>query len=99
MDWKTIQTLNLTFQQSQTTLLLIMSPKPTSSCIEKESLVQKALDAIKSGEVCSAYAAKKKFGVSRVLLSRRLKSTQLTSSKAHEVQQVLMHLKKEVFVK
>ena len=42
-----------------------MSPKPTSSRIEKESLVQKALDAIESGAVCSAYAAEIKFEVSR----------------------------------
>ena len=76
-----------------------MSPKPTSSCIEKESLVLKALDAIKSGEVCSAYAAEKKFGVSRVLLSKRLKGTQLISSKAHEVQQMLTHLEVKVLVK
>ena len=75
-----------------------MSSKPTSSRIEKESLVQKALDAIKS-EVCNAYAAEKKFGISRVLLSKRLKDTQLTSSKAHGVQQMLTHLEEEVLVK
>ena len=57
-----------------------MSPKLTSFCIEKKSLAQKAFDAIKSGEVYSAYAAEKKFRISRVLLSKRLKGTQLTSS-------------------
>ena len=80
-------------------LLSIMLSKPTSSCIEKESLVQKTFDAIKSGEVCSAYAAEKMFGVSRVLLNKCLKGTQLTSSKAHEVQQMLMHLKEKILVK
>ena len=76
-----------------------MSPKPTFSCIEKERLVQKALDVIKSGEVYSAYAAEKKFGVSRVLLSRCLKGTQLTSSKVHEMQQMFTHLEEKVLVR
>ena len=39
--------------------LSIMPPKPTSFCIEKESLVQKALETIKSGKVCSANAVEK----------------------------------------
>ena len=76
-----------------------MSPKLTSSLIEKEGLVQKALDAIKSGEVCSAYAVKKKFVASRVLLSKHLKGTQVTFSKAHKMQQMFTHLEKEVLGK
>ena len=48
------------------------STMPHRKDILSEEVIQRALDAIKSGEVKSAYAAEKKFGVGRALLCRRL---------------------------
>ena len=76
-----------------------MPPRSTVTPAEKEALIQEALNAIMSGEIHSAYAAEKRFGISRVLLSRRLKDTQQTSAKAHETQQMLMHLEEEALVR
>ncbi len=49
-----------------------------------EETVQRALETIRSGEVPSAYAAEKKFGVSRVVLCWRLAEKQQSHTKAHE---------------
>ncbi len=64
-----------------------------------EENVQKALEVIRSGEVPSAYAAEKKFGVSRVVLCRRLAGKQQAHTKAHEQKQMLTHFEEEALVK
>ena len=67
------------------------------ACTEED--VQKALDDIKSGVFKSAYAAEKGTGISRVLLSRRLKGTQKSRAEAHENEQLLTRLEEEALVK
>lgn len=66
-----------------------MTGSKALSRAEKEEKTQKALDDIKSGVLKSAYAAEKEHGVSRVLLSRRLKGTQKSRAEAHKSEQLL----------
>ena len=53
-----------------------------------EEVIQQALDAIKSGEVRSVYAAEKRFGVGRAPLCRRLNGNQQSHARARKSQQL-----------
>ena len=66
-----------------------MSHRKGNKSVLFEEVIQQALDAIRSGKVRSAYAAKKKFGVGRALLCRRLNGSQQSRAQARESQQLL----------
>ena len=60
--------------------------------VRSEEVIQQASDAIKLGEVRSAYAAEKKFGV------RRLNCSQKSCARARESQQLLTIPKEDILV-
>ena len=64
-----------------------MTRKRSAKTAEIEDRITKAIDAIKKKEVKSAYAAEKRFGVSRSTLSRRLKGG-LSVAEGRESQQL-----------
>ena len=66
-----------------------MSHRKGNKSVLFEEVIQQALDAIRSGKVRSAYAAKKKFDVGRALLCRRLNGSQQSRAQAGESQQLL----------
>ena len=69
-----------------------MSRYKGNKSVLSEEVIHQALDAIKLGEVRSAYAAEKKVGVRRALLCRRLNGSQQSCARAREIQEIIQQL-------
>ncbi len=75
-----------------------MPPQQGHKCLQAEAKIQEALEAICLGSVPSTNAAEKKFSISRVLLCRRLKGTQMARHEVHKAEQLLILQEEQALV-
>ena len=74
-----------------------MSRCQGNKSVLSKAVIQQALDAIKSGEIRSAYAAEKKFGVGHALLCQQLNGSEQFGARARKSRQLTI-LKEDVLV-